>query len=620
MIRDQPDIDNNPALIKWAGGATSRFAFEDTGSGTAPFMEISYAVSAGSPVASFTSNITTGVMPLQVQFTDTSTGTPPLTYAWDFDNNGSTDSTVKNPVFTYSTAGTYTVKLKITNNAGTNTLTKTNYITVTAAPVGPVAGFSANVTSGSAPLAVQFTDISTGTPPLTYAWDFDNNGVTDSSLKNPVFTYSTAGTYTVKLNVTNGAGTNTSTRSNYITVTTGPVGPVAGFSANVTSGSAPLAVQFTDTSTGTPPLTYAWDFDNNGSTDSTVKNPVFTYSTAGTYTVKLKVTNSAGTNTSTRSNYITVTTAPVGPVAGFSANVTSGSAPLAVQFTDTSTGTPPLTYAWDFDNNGVTDSSLKNPVFTYSTAGTYTVKLKVTNSAGTNTLTRSNYLTVTSTGTSPPGIALTFDDDSVDAWYAIRPILQSHGAHATFFVSNFANLDQTEINELLTLQADGNEIAFHGYNHEDQIEYLQSHSLDDYMNNEIIRGVNLMKSAGFNPVDFAYPYGSDDPRATAALEAYFLHMRDTYYDWDNTIYYEYGSNTPFISGIGIDDTTYGNSITDIYNGMAKAKTDDRILIFYGHKPVAGNPAEYETSYERLENILQYASDNSLKTYTISEIH
>ncbi len=248
------------------------------------------------------------------------------------------------------------------------------------------------------------------------------------------------------------------------------------------------------------------------------------------------------------------------------------------------------------------------------------MKLKVTNSAGTNTMTRSNYITLTTPGTPPPGIALTFDDDSVDAWYAIRPILQSHGAHATFFVSNFANLDQTEINELLTLQADGNEIAFHGYNHEDQIEYLQTHTLDDYMNNEIIKGINLMKSAGFNPVDFAYPYGSDDPRTTAALEAYFLHMRDTYYDWDNTIYYEYGSNTPFISGIGIDDTTYGNSITDIYNGMAKAKTDDRILIFYGHKPVASNPAEYETSYERLENILQYASDNSMKTYTISEIH
>ncbi len=295
MVRDQPDIDNNAALIKWAGGATSRFTFEDTGSGTAPFMEITYVVSTGSPVASFTSDATNGVVPLQVHFTDTSTGTPPLTYAWDIDNNGVTDSTLKDPVFTYATAGTYSVTLKVTNSAGTNTMTRSNYITVTAAPVGPVAGFSANVTSGIAPAAIQFTDASTGTAPLTYAWDFDNNGVTDSTVKNPVFTYATAGTYTVKLKVTNSAGTNTTTRSNYITVTAAPVSPVAGFSANVTSGIVPAAIQFTDASTGTAPLTYAWDFDNNGVTDSTVKNPVFTYATAGTYTVKLKVTNSAGT-------------------------------------------------------------------------------------------------------------------------------------------------------------------------------------------------------------------------------------------------------------------------------------------------------------------------------------
>ena len=139
------------------------------------------------------------------------------------------------------------------------------------------------------------------------------------------------------------------------------------------------------------------------------------------------------------------------------------------------------------------------------------------------------------------------------------------------------------------MQAEGNEIAFHGYNHEDQVKYLKTHTLKDYMNNEIIRGINLMKNAGFNPVDFSYPYGSDDPSATAALKGYFLHMRDTNYAWDNTIYYEYGSHTAIISGIGIDDTTYGNTMTHIYNGISKAKKDNRILIFYCHKPVQATP-------------------------------
>ncbi len=139
-----------------------------------------------------------------------------------------------------------------------------------------------------------------------------------------MFTYAAAGTYSVKLKVTNSAGTNTTTRANYITAADPPAVPVAGFSANVTSGIAPVTVQFTDASTGTPPLTYAWDFDNNGITDSTSQNPVFTYAAAGTYSVKLKVTNSAGTNTTTRANYITAADPPAVPVAGFSADKTSG--------------------------------------------------------------------------------------------------------------------------------------------------------------------------------------------------------------------------------------------------------------------------------------------------------
>ena len=249
-----------------------------------------------------------------------------------------------------------------------------------------------------------------------------------------------------------------------------------------------------------------------------------------------------------------------------------------MKFTDASTGTSPLTYAWDFDNNGVTDSTLQNPTYTYSAAGTYSAKLTVTNSIGTNTLTKT--ITVTAPSTSPAGIALTFDDNTVDQWYAIRDILKQNNAHVTFFVSNFNTLDQAQIDKLKVLQADGHEIAFHGYNHEDVVSYLQSHTLSEYINNEIIQGINLMKSNGFNPVDFAFPFGSDDPAATEAMKPYFLHMRDTYYDWDDTIYYEYGSNTPYIAGIGIDDNTYGNSMTDIYYGIDKAKADKKLSLIH----------------------------------------
>jgi Ca2+-binding RTX toxin-like protein len=128
-----------------------------------------------------------------------------------------------------------------------------------------------------------------------------------------------------------------------------------------------------------------------------------------------------------------------------------------------------------------------------------------------------------------------------------------------------------------------------------------------------------MEEYGLKPVDFAYPSGHDDPAATQALQAYFGHIRDTHYAWDDAIYYQYGSGQAFIAGMGIDDLTYGNSIDDIYNGLSRAKQEDTVLITYGHTPVVTVTGDYQTSHDRLEKILQYISDNNMKCYTISEL-
>jgi PKD repeat protein len=88
---------------------------------------------------------------------------------------------------------------------------------------------------------------------------------------------------------------------------------------------------------------------------------------------------------------------PVKPTASFAGAPTTGTAPLTVQFTDSSTGAPD-TWAWDFQNDGTTDSASQNPQFTYTSPGTYSVKLTVSNSAGNSSLTRTNYITVGSAG------------------------------------------------------------------------------------------------------------------------------------------------------------------------------------------------------------------------------
>src|SRR5512136_1361461 len=74
--------------------------------------------------------------------------------------------------------------------------------------------------------------------------------------------------------------------------------------------------------------------------------------------------------------------ATAAPVVDFTGSPLSGSAPLTVTFTDNSTGSDPLTYAWDFDNNGINESTLQNPVHAYNDAGIYTVKLTVIESDG----------------------------------------------------------------------------------------------------------------------------------------------------------------------------------------------------------------------------------------------
>jgi PKD repeat protein len=171
--------------------------------------------------------------------------------------------------------------------------------------------------------------------------------------------------------------------------------PTASFTADTTSGTAPLAVQFTDTSTGSP-TSWSWNFGDGGT--STQRNPSHTYTAAGTYSVSLTATNAGGSNTSTRTNYITVSTGTPPPTANFTADKTSGPAPLTVQFTDTSTGGP-TAWSWDFGDG--TTSTQQNPSHVYS-AGTYTVRLTASNAGGPNTATKTNYITATGVDTTPP--------------------------------------------------------------------------------------------------------------------------------------------------------------------------------------------------------------------------
>ncbi|GAB6285430.1 MAG: hypothetical protein STSR0009_16310 [Methanoregula sp.] len=177
------------------------------------------------------------------------------------------------------------------------------------------------------------------------AWAFMPAG---SSVQNPSHTYTVPGTYKVSLQAYNSQGFNSTRKVAYITVT--QPAPVAGFVATPVTGTVPLTVKFTDTSTNTPTI-WNWSFGDSNLTNATVQNPVHTYSAAGTYTISLNATNAGGSNISVRTGYITVRVP--GPVPGLSANITSGPVPLSVSFTDQSTNTP-TGWAWFFGDENYT--------------------------------------------------------------------------------------------------------------------------------------------------------------------------------------------------------------------------------------------------------------------------
>ncbi|MBC7874391.1 MAG: PKD domain-containing protein, partial [Ferruginibacter sp.] len=288
-----------------------------------------------------------------------STGSPTL-WNWNF-GNGNT-STLQHPSATYFTPGTYTITLTATNPSGSNTLTRTNYITVYEPPA---VNFTADNTSGCFPLRVQFTDVSTagtGNNNISWQWDFGNG--TTSTLQNPFTTYTTAGSFAVTLRVVNDKGcSETVTRPNYITVTSGVTG---GFThTQPTVCAAPATVTFTNTSTGPPVLSYTWDFGDGNF--STLTNPVHTFNTNGNFVVTLVTSSTAGCQDTVRSNPISI--------GGFN-NTFAAPANVCINepVTFTNTSAPvPTSANWTFGDGGT--AATINATHSYSATGTYLVWL-----------------------------------------------------------------------------------------------------------------------------------------------------------------------------------------------------------------------------------------------------
>ncbi len=327
------------------------------------FLTAGY-ICRGQLSADFSASKYEGCAPLQVSFTNTTTGTGVnATYSWDLGNSNT--STLSNPGAIYTAEGVYTVTLSVTNEGKTSTQTKK--ITVYKKPV---VDFTMAEKRGCLPWNATFTSTSTtnGGALYSYAWDFGDGNTSINYSANASHTYTLEQKATVSLTVVDVNGcSNTIVKKDIVEV----LPPIR---SDFTTDKKILCktsdpVQLTSNCSGPGTLSYVWNFGDGQK--STEKNPSYVFNKKGIYTVSLTVNSSLGcTATATLSDYLNVASyksdfddPPAAVCEGSLVSLYNKSTPY------------PSNNQWFVDDQQVSwySSTLYHNFYT---AGTYTIKLK----------------------------------------------------------------------------------------------------------------------------------------------------------------------------------------------------------------------------------------------------
>jgi PKD repeat protein len=321
------------------------------------------------PIAAFSALPTVGCSPLQVQFTDLSQNNP-TTYAWDIDNNGTTDYTTQNPLHIYSIPGTYSVKLTVTSGSGMNSATMTNMITVNQSPSAIGRGAFTACQGLQQVLGPTITPTG-GLPPYTYSWS-PSSGLNNPFTLNPTLPIDFTNQRIYALTITDQRGCSIIVRD---TVNPNPVMIISAGAdrtecagAVVTLGGNPTAVG------GTMPYTYAWS-PTVGLSSSVIANPTFVIRQNQMYVVT--VTDARGC---VKQDTVIISMHP-------ELQVNAGADKLLCMNTiDTlggkptvTGGFPPYAYQW-IPGTGLSSATIANPIITNPQTRNYI--LQVTDGAG----------------------------------------------------------------------------------------------------------------------------------------------------------------------------------------------------------------------------------------------
>lgn len=306
--------------------------------------------------------------PVNISFTNNSTGTSALTSTWDY-GDGNTDIIAGTSLATHSFAntGTFDVCLTVSDEIGCEDQA---CIPVTIFETAS-AQFEVSETTVCEGEIVTFTSTTVPTP-TTLAWDFNGDGITDSNNGTASYSYTQAGNYSPTLSVSYGTGCSDVSSGVYnINVIDGIA---VDFEADtLQSCSFPFTVNFENLSTGPGVITYEWFV--NGNSVGTSADLTYTFNSYDNFDIRLVATNSAGCENQLVLNDYIIVQEPAVLFDNGSSVCTDQNVPVFnVQVTSVD---PVAFYFWDFNSDGVTDAEGLVPLFMYDAPGIYQITLTI---------------------------------------------------------------------------------------------------------------------------------------------------------------------------------------------------------------------------------------------------
>lgn len=219
------------------------------------------------------------------------------------------------------------------------------------------------------------------------------------------------------------------------------------------------------------------------------------------------------------------------------------------------------------------------------------------------------------------GICISFDDNNLENWVGILPLLRQYNIKATFFLNGVSSYSDFEKQMVLQLKEAGHDIGAHGENHVSVNSYIEEHGVYDYWNNEISGQDKGFKDLDIKAQIFAYPYGEKNSLVEMLLLSKYKAVRNVSFlkrpvvDRDE-IYFKKGKLRKTFTSLGIDNI---EEITnqDILQAVNRAVKNREVIFLHAHD--IGFEKGYEISPSRLEFLFEQCKKLGVRSFSYSDI-